>query len=178
MRGCKARTEPADERPGLGSSRQHTSTLSATTDIERTVAIHFESLGLTLRAPILHIRVEGRNGFADVPLVERHVAGFRGAHGPVDPAAAVSSMVAHLDAGFTTWDLADHYGPAEDFVGELRRRVGATRGAVAPDGVCAFTKWVPRPGPMTRQVAQAAIGVSLRRMDMAVIDLLQFHRWD
>ena len=101
-----------------------------------------------------------------------------GAHGPIDPAAAVSSMVAHLDAGFTTWDLADHYGPAEDFIGELRRRVAATRGAVALDGVCAFTKWVPRPGPMTRQVVQAAIGVSLRRMDVAAIDLLQFHRWE
>ena len=37
-----------------------------------------------------------------------------GAHGPIDPEAAVSSMFDYLDAGFTTWDLADHYGLAED----------------------------------------------------------------
>ena len=101
-----------------------------------------------------------------------------GAHGPIDPVAAVSSMVAHLDAGFTTWDLADHYGPAEDFVGEFRRRVAATRGATALDGLLAFTKWVPRPGPMTRQVVETAIEVSRRRMGVAAIDLLQFHWWD
>ncbi|MEK7814489.1 MAG: aldo/keto reductase, partial [Chloroflexota bacterium] len=40
-----------------------------------------------------------------------------GAHGPIDPRAAISSMLAYQDAGFTTWDLADHYGPAEDFIG-------------------------------------------------------------
>ena len=40
-------------------------------------------------------------------------------------------MAAHVDAGFTTWDLADHYGPAEDFVGEFRRRYAAERGAAA-----------------------------------------------
>lgn len=33
---------------------------------------------------------------------------------------AIRSMVDYSDAGFTTWDLADHYGPAEDFIGEFR----------------------------------------------------------
>ena len=41
-----------------------------------------------------------------------------GAHGPIELNAAIDSMLAHHDRGFTTWDLADHYGPAEDFVGE------------------------------------------------------------
>ena len=44
-----------------------------------------------------------------------------GAHGSIDPEKAVESMFTYLDAGFTTWDLADHYGPAEDFIGEFRR---------------------------------------------------------
>ena len=54
-----------------------------------------------------------------------------GAHGRIDPKAALQNMFHYLDAGFTTWDLADHYGPAEDFIGEFRRqlrqRVGAPR---------------------------------------------------
>jgi aryl-alcohol dehydrogenase-like predicted oxidoreductase len=58
-------------------------------------------------------------------------------------------MVAYHDAGFTTWDLADHYGPAEDFIGEFRRRLAADRGVEALANVQAFTKWVPEPGRMT-----------------------------
>ena len=54
-----------------------------------------------------------------------------GAHGPIDRQAAVADMFAYHDAGFTTWDLADHYGPAEDFIGEFRRRLAAERGVEA-----------------------------------------------
>ena len=54
-----------------------------------------------------------------------------GAHGPIDPAAAIPSMFDYLDSGYTTWDLADHYGPAEDFIGEFRRQLAQTRGAAA-----------------------------------------------
>ena len=39
-----------------------------------------------------------------------------GAHGSIDPEKAVSSMFTYHDSDFTTWDLADIYGPAEDFV--------------------------------------------------------------
>ena len=101
-----------------------------------------------------------------------------GAHGRIDPERALAAMRAHLDAGFTTFDLADHYGPAEDFVGEFRRRLRAERGDEAVAAVQAFTKWVPEPGPMTRAKVEAAIGVSLRRMDVPTLDLLQFHWWD
>ena len=31
-------------------------------------------------------------------------------------------MFQYMDPGFTTWDLANHYGPAEDFIGEFRRQ--------------------------------------------------------
>jgi aryl-alcohol dehydrogenase-like predicted oxidoreductase len=34
-----------------------------------------------------------------------------GAHGHIDPARALEEMFAYHDAGLTTWDLADHYGP-------------------------------------------------------------------
>src|ERR1700687_6184926 len=71
-----------------------------------------------------------------------------GAHGRIEREKALVSMPAHVDAGFTTWDLADHYGPAEDFVGEFRRRYAAERGEPALLDLKFGTKWVPRPGPM------------------------------
>ena len=101
-----------------------------------------------------------------------------GAHGPIDPARAVERMLAYHDAGLTTWDLADHYGPAEDFIGAFRRQLSASRGADALADIQAFTKWVPRPGPMSRQVVEAAVARSLRRMNVETVDLLQFHWWE
>jgi aryl-alcohol dehydrogenase-like predicted oxidoreductase len=101
-----------------------------------------------------------------------------GGHGRIDPAAAIQEMLRYHDAGFTTWDLADHYGPAEDFIGEFRRRLAARSGAQALAQMQAFTKWVPSPGPMTRQVVERAVDVSRRRMDTETLDLLQFHWWE
>ena len=101
-----------------------------------------------------------------------------GAHGKIDPDAAVRSMFDYADAGFTTWDLADHYGPAEDFIGEFRRQLAAARSNAALSEMLAFTKWVPRPGPMSRQVVEGSIDISRRRMGMDKLDLLQFHWWD
>ena len=101
-----------------------------------------------------------------------------GGHGHIDPATAIAEMMGYHDAGFTTWDLADHYGPAEDFIGEFRRRLAARSGPEALNGIQAFTKWVPSPGPMTRQVVERAVDVSRRRMDTETLDLLQFHWWD
>ena len=101
-----------------------------------------------------------------------------GAHGRIDPTAALASMIEYHDAGFTTWDLADHYGPAEDFIGEFRRRLADERGTEALAEVQAFTKWVPRPGPMTREIVENNVDISLRRMGVDCLDLLQFHWWE
>ncbi len=101
-----------------------------------------------------------------------------GGHGRIDPAIAIAEMMGYHDAGFTTWDLADHYGPAEDFIGEFRRRLAARSGLEALDAMQAFTKWVPSPGPMTRQVVERAVDVSRRRMNTETLDLLQFHWWE
>jgi aryl-alcohol dehydrogenase-like predicted oxidoreductase len=101
-----------------------------------------------------------------------------GAHGPIDPARAVEEMFAYHDAGFTTWDLADHYGPAEDFVGRFRREFATRRGAQRLSEIQAFTKWVPRPSRMTRRAVEEAVGISLSRMGVERLDLLQFHWWD
>ena len=42
----------------------------------------------------------------------------------------------------------------------------------------AFTKWVPQPGRVTRRAVEAAVDLSLRRMNVETLDLLQFHWWE
>ncbi|AFZ24576.1 putative oxidoreductase, aryl-alcohol dehydrogenase like protein [Cylindrospermum stagnale PCC 7417] len=101
-----------------------------------------------------------------------------GAHGRINPTAAIHAMFKYVDAGFTTWDLADHYGPAEDLIGEFRRQFIATRGKEALANIQAFTKWVPRPGKMTKKLVEENINISLRRMDVESLDLMQFHWWE
>jgi aryl-alcohol dehydrogenase-like predicted oxidoreductase len=101
-----------------------------------------------------------------------------GGHGSIEPERAIAEMMTYHDAGFTTWDLADHYGPAEDFIGEFRQHLAARSGPEALGQMQAFTKWVPSPGPMTRPVVERAVDVSRRRMDTEALDLLQFHWWE
>src|SRR4029077_15452489 len=82
------------------------------------------------------------------------------------------------DAGVTTWDLPAHYGPAEDISGEFRRQLAAAHDVTALANIYALTKWVPRPGSMTKKIVEANINISLRRMNVQTLDLLQFHWWD
>lgn len=101
-----------------------------------------------------------------------------GAHGRIEPRRAVEEMFTYHDSGFTTWDLADHYGPAEDFIGEFRREFRARRETARLSEIQAFTKWVPRPGRMTRQLVEEAVDLSLSRMSVDALDSIQFHWWD
>ncbi|HBB35934.1 MAG TPA: aldo/keto reductase [Cyanobacteria bacterium UBA8803] len=101
-----------------------------------------------------------------------------GAHGRIDPQRAIQSMFDYMDAGFTTWDLADHYGPAEEFIGEFRRQLAASRGQEALSHLQAFTKWVPRPTRMTKELVEKNIDISLKRMGVESLDLMQFHWWE
>jgi aryl-alcohol dehydrogenase-like predicted oxidoreductase len=101
-----------------------------------------------------------------------------GAHGYIEPEQGVNEMFKYHEAGFTTWDLADHYGPAEDLVGEFRSRFAARFGRGRLSEIQAFTKWVPYPGPMTRETVARAVDISRKRMGVEKLDLLQFHWWD
>jgi aryl-alcohol dehydrogenase-like predicted oxidoreductase len=101
-----------------------------------------------------------------------------GGHGYIDHELALADMVRYHDAGFTTWDLADIYGPAEDLIGEFRRRLSALKGKDELNKTQAFTKWVPEPAKITRSVVKESIEKSLRRMNVNSLDLLQFHWWD
>jgi aryl-alcohol dehydrogenase-like predicted oxidoreductase len=101
-----------------------------------------------------------------------------GGHGRIDPDAAIAEMKRYHEAGFTTWDLADIYGPAEDFIGDFRQTLADEKGEQELANVQALTKWVPDPQRITRPIAQSSIDRSLRRMGVSSIDLVQFHWWD
>ena len=101
-----------------------------------------------------------------------------GGHGIIDHELAIEDMVKYHEAGFTTWDLADIYGPAEDFIGQFRRRLLALKGKEELDRIRALIKWVPQPGRITRSIVNENIERSLRRMSVNSLDLLQFHWWD
>lgn len=89
--------------------------------------------------------------------------------GPVDARVAAAAMDAYADAGFTTFDMADHYGSAEEIAGTCAAR---------RDGdLQLLTKWTPPPGPRAADGAREAVERSLDRLRAGVIDLLQFHAW-
>jgi aryl-alcohol dehydrogenase-like predicted oxidoreductase len=93
-----------------------------------------------------------------------------GGHGQIDSESAVTDMGKYQDSGFTTWDLADIYGPAESLIGKFRDKVG--------NNFQALTKFVPNPGPMSNSIVSYYIDQSLEKMKTDCIDLLQFHWWD
>jgi aryl-alcohol dehydrogenase-like predicted oxidoreductase len=102
-----------------------------------------------------------------------------GGHGYIDHKLAIEDMIRYHEAGFTSWDLADIYGPAEDFIGEFRRKLLALNGKPEElNNVQALTKWVPQPRIITRSIVDESIQRSLRRMGVSSLDLLQFHWWD
>ena len=101
-----------------------------------------------------------------------------GGHGDIDQETAISEMLSYHDSGFTTWDMADIYGPAEEYIGEFRKRIEKQRSKDELDKIQALTKFVPNPGPMSRTIVEHYIEKSIKRMNVKSIDVLQFHWWD
>lgn len=88
----------------------------------------------------------------------------------IDPETGAGWLAAYADAGFDTFDMADHYGTSELITGRLLARGRQPRPV-------AFTKWCPAPGPMTADVVRAGVQERLDRLGVSQIDLLQFHWW-
>uniref|UniRef100_A0A8C9YNT8 NADP-dependent oxidoreductase domain-containing protein n=1 Tax=Sander lucioperca TaxID=283035 RepID=A0A8C9YNT8_SANLU len=74
-----------------------------------------------------------------------------GSHGAVDHAKAVEAMQVYVDAGLTTFDMADIYGPAEEIFGQFNSQKCKSSGKDIP-ALQSLTKYVPRPGPMDRKL--------------------------
>lgn len=99
-----------------------------------------------------------------------------GGHGTIEFDKAVAAMRSIYDAGFTTFDMADHYGPAEDIAGAFFE--GVRQDGFPGGKPQIMTKWVPEPGAMDMSVVRTAIRRSLDRLKTDCIDLIQFHWWD
>ena len=102
---------------------------------------------------------------------------------PVEREAAARAMQPYLDAGLSTFDMADHYGSAEDIVGALRGLDTGATGARStasesvPNKGEFLTKWVPAPGFITPESVRNGIETAIARMGGEPLDLLQFHAW-
>lgn len=89
----------------------------------------------------------------------------------LDLGHAAAAMRPYVEAGLTTFDMADHYGSAEAVAGLFRLR--------APElPVQLFTKWVPKPGRVSKTEVRAAVERALTRLGVEAIDNLQYHAWN
>ena len=92
--------------------------------------------------------------------------------GSVDIERTAAAMDAYTAAGFTTFDMADHYGSAEEVAGACAARAPHRDGDLQ-----LLTKWTPPPGADAATGARAAVERALDRLRVDAIDLLQFHAW-
>jgi aryl-alcohol dehydrogenase-like predicted oxidoreductase/enamine deaminase RidA (YjgF/YER057c/UK114 family) len=95
----------------------------------------------------------------------------------LDLDSAGRALVEYADAGFDTFDMADHYGSAELIAGRCRDLIAKRGGGQKIGKLAVFTKWCPTPGDMTREVVRAGVQRSMDRLGVSKIDLLQFHWW-
>ncbi len=90
----------------------------------------------------------------------------------LDLEQVAAHMQPYADAGLTTFDMADHYGSAEDIAGiffQSYERAGE---------LSLLTKWVPEPGGSSRDTVRQAVQRSLDRLQTDRLDLLQYHAWN
>ena len=93
----------------------------------------------------------------------------------LDLVALADEMSAYAQAGFDTFDMADHYGSAEDIAGHFNAASGGRRApGTAPK---LLTKWCPEPGPVSPDMPRAAVARALQRLQTTRVDLMQFHWW-
>jgi len=90
----------------------------------------------------------------------------------LDPVNTARFMTPYVDAGFTTFDMADHYGSAELIAGQFRNHQPGGLDAVL------LTKWVPEPGPVSPTGIREAVQRSLDRLQTDRLDMLQYHAWN
>ena len=86
----------------------------------------------------------------------------------LDPAVTSPAMAPYAAAGLTTFDMADHYGSAEIIAGTFHK---------TNPNCQLLTKWVPKPGPVTREQVRSAVMRACERLQVDRIDLMQFHAW-
>ncbi|MBD1261231.1 aldo/keto reductase [Maribacter polysiphoniae] len=89
----------------------------------------------------------------------------------LDPKTTSKFMEAYALEGFTSFDMADHYGSSEIIAGTFKNNYEHG------NQIRLFTKWVPEPGKINRSEVRKAIELALTRMQQDSVDLMQFHAW-
>ena len=89
----------------------------------------------------------------------------------LDPNITSKYMNLYAENGFTSFDMADHYGSSEIIAGVFKNNYQNN------SDINLFTKWVPTPGKIDRKLTKDAVLKSLSRMNQSQIDLMQFHAW-
>lgn len=89
----------------------------------------------------------------------------------LDPEDTARYMEPYVTAGFTSFDMADHYGSSEIIAGTFKNNNSLGNKTQM------FTKWVPSPGKISRKDVREAVDQALKRMQQNCIDLMQFHAW-
>jgi aryl-alcohol dehydrogenase-like predicted oxidoreductase/enamine deaminase RidA (YjgF/YER057c/UK114 family) len=90
----------------------------------------------------------------------------------LDHEQAARAMQAYSSVGLTTFDMADHYGSAEEIAGLFSSKYASG------DAVQMLTKWVPQPGGSTRETVREAVQRAVDRLQTDKLDLLQYHAWN
>ncbi|KAL8227820.1 hypothetical protein R6Q57_015404 [Mikania cordata] len=137
-----------------------------------------EAVGVASENRQLVTTVKNGNDSLEICRVLNGMWQTSGGWGRIDRDDAVDAMLKYADAGLSTFDMADHYGPAEDLYGIFINRVRRERPPELLEKVKGLTKWVPPPVKMTSSYVRQNIDISRKRMDVASLDMLQFHWWD
>src|ERR1051325_9904752 len=82
----------------------------------------------------------------------------------LDPVKTSVFMKPYVEAGFTTFDMADHYGSSEIIAGTFKKSNPSLQ-------VQLLTKWVPPPGPVSKDDVRKAVLLALKRLQVERIDL-------
>jgi aryl-alcohol dehydrogenase-like predicted oxidoreductase len=100
--------------------------------------------------------------------------------GSLDMQDVMNAFHMLVERGFTTFDCADIYTGAEEFLGEFVNELKKGSG-VSPHDIQIHTKFVPNIDILSQvdyQYTERIIDRSLRRLNRDVLDLVQFHWWD
>lgn len=101
-------------------------------------------------------------------------------NGPLDMEDVMKAFYMLKDRGFTTFDCADIYTGAEEFIGEFIRRL-KLQGDYHEEDIQIHTKYVPDLEYLSKvdfAFTESIIDRSLMRLNRDILDVVQFHWWD
>lgn len=99
---------------------------------------------------------------------------------PLDLKDVMKAFHMLVERGFTTFDCADIYTGAEEFIGEFVSELKSGHGFSADD-IQIHTKYVPDINYLSKvnyEFTESIIDRSLMRLNRETLDLVQFHWWD